>query len=40
MKYNKAIKGPAGEAWKAKIENEHNRMVKIDVFDVVKKADL
>ena len=40
MKYNKVINGPDGEAWKAGIENEHNRMLKNHVFDVVKKADL
>ena len=28
MKYNAAINGPDGKAWKAKIENEHNRMLK------------
>ena len=26
MKYNEAINGLDGEAWKAKIENEHNYM--------------
>ena len=28
MKYNEAINSPDGEAWKAEIENEHNRMIK------------
>ena len=28
MKYNEAINGPDGEAWTAKIENEHDRMIK------------
>ena len=40
MKYNEASNGPDGESWKPEIENEYNRMVKNDVFDVVKKADL
>ena len=40
MKYNEAINGPDGKAWKAKIENEHNCMLKHDVFVDVKKVDL
>ena len=28
MKYEQAINGPEAEAWKAEIENEHDRMVK------------
>ncbi len=33
MKYNEAIHGPDGEAWKQEIENEHNCMVKNQVFE-------
>ena len=40
MKYNKVINGPDGKAWKAEIENEHNCVLKNNVFGVVKKADL
>jgi len=40
MKYNKTINGPDGKAWKAEIEKEHHRILKNDVFDIVKKADL
>jgi hypothetical protein len=36
MKYDEAINGPDGEAWKVEIENEHARMVKNEVFEVVK----
>ena len=37
MKYNEAIHGPDGEAWKQEIKNEHNRMVKNQVFGKLKK---
>lgn len=40
MKYDEAISGPDGEAWKIEIDNEHNRMVKNEVWDAVRKADL
>ena len=40
MKYEKAIQGPDGEAWKKEIENEHNRMVAHGVFEPVHKDDL
>ena len=36
MKYNEAINGPDGEAWKVEIENKHSCMLKDNVFDVVK----
>ena len=35
MKYEQAINGPDGEAWKIEIDNEHDRMVKNGVFEVV-----
>ena len=35
MKYEQAINGPGAEAWKAEIENEHDRMVKNKVFQEV-----
>ncbi len=37
MTYNEAIHGPDGEAWKQDIENEHNCMVKNQVFKEVRK---
>ena len=37
---DEAINGPDGEAWKVEIENEHARMVKNGVFEVVKRSDL
>ena len=40
MKYEQAINGPDGEAWKEEIDNEHNRMVKNGVFEVVERNDL
>ncbi len=40
MKYNEAINGPDGEAWKQEIKNEHNRMVKNQVFEEVNKNEL
>ena len=40
MKYNQAINGPDGEAWKEEIKNEHERMVKHKVFEVIDRADL
>ncbi len=38
MKYNEAINGPDGEAWKLK--NKHNHMENNDVFEEVEKSDL
>ena len=38
MKYNQAINGPDGEAWKKEIKNEHERMIKHKVFEVVDRA--
>ncbi len=40
MKYDEAINGPDGEAWKVEIEKEHKRMVKNGVFEVVSREDL
>ena len=40
MKYDQAINGPEAEAWKAEIENEHDRMVKNKVFQEVQRKDL
>ncbi len=40
MKYNEAIYGPYGKAWKQEIKNEHNCMVKNQVFEEVNKHDL
>ena len=37
MKYEQAINGPDGEAWKIEIDNEHDRMVKNGVFEVVER---
>ena len=40
MKYDQSINGPEAEAWKAEIENEHDRMVKNKVFQEVQRKDL
>ena len=40
MKYDQAINRPEAEAWKAEIENEHDRMVKNKVFQEVQRKDL
>jgi hypothetical protein len=40
MTYNKAIKGPDGDHWKAEVDNEYNCMVKNKVFEAVFKKDL
>ena len=40
MKYEEAINGPDGEAWKAEIINENERMKKNEVFEVIDKDDL
>jgi hypothetical protein len=40
MKYKEAITGPDGKARANKIENEHDRMVKNDVWEPVKKSSL
>ncbi len=40
MKYNEAINGPNGKAWKREIKNEHNCMVKNQIFVEVNKNDL
>jgi hypothetical protein len=38
MEYNDAINGPDGKAWEKEIENEHDRMVKNDAWEPVKKS--
>jgi hypothetical protein len=38
MKYEEAINRPDGKAWEKEIENEHDRMVKNDVWEPVKKS--
>jgi hypothetical protein len=40
MKYKEAINGPDGKAWKKELENEHDRMVKNDAWEPVKKCSL
>jgi hypothetical protein len=40
MKYDQAINRPEAEACKAKIDNEHDRMVKNKVFQEVQREDL
>lgn len=40
MKYDEAVSGPDGEEWREEIENEHNRMLKNKVFDVVERSEL
>ena len=40
MKYNEAINGPDGQAWKEEIQNEHDRMVKNDVFEVKLRSEM
>ena len=40
MKYNEAIHGPDGKAWKQEIENEHNFIVTNQVFKEVNKNNL
>ncbi len=40
MKYKDAINGPDGKAWKKEMENEHDRMVKNDAWEPVKKSSL
>ncbi len=39
MKYEEAINGPDGDAWKAEIDNEHERMVKNEAWEVVQRKD-
>jgi hypothetical protein len=38
MKYKEAINGPDGKAWEKEIENEHERMVKNNAWEPVKKS--
>ncbi len=38
MKYDEAINGPDGKAWEKEIENEHDCMVKNNVWEPVKKS--
>jgi hypothetical protein len=38
MKYNEAINGPDGKAWEKEIENEHERMVNNNAWELVKKS--
>ncbi len=40
MKYEEAIYGPDGEAWAKEIENEHDRMVKNNAWEPMKKSSL
>jgi hypothetical protein len=40
MKYKEAINRPEGKAWEKEIENEHERMVKNDAWEPVKKSSL
>ena len=40
MKYNQAINGSDGEAWNVEIDNEHGRMVKNKVFEMMQQDDL
>ena len=40
MKYDKAVNGPDGVAWKAEVEKEHQQMVFNAVFEAFKMADL
>ena len=38
MKYKEAINGPDGKAREKEIENEHDRMVKNNAWEPVKKS--
>jgi hypothetical protein len=40
IKYKGAINGPDRKAWEKEIENEHDRMVKNDAWELVKKSSL
>ena len=40
MKYEQAINGPDDEAWTIGIDNEHDRIVKNGVFEVVERNKL
>jgi hypothetical protein len=40
MKYKEAINRPDGKAWEKEIKNEHDRMVKNDAWEPVKKSSL
>ena len=40
MKYEQVINGPDAKAWRAEIDNEHDRMVKNSVFEPVKRKNL
>jgi hypothetical protein len=38
MKYNEAINGPDGKAWEKEIDNEHDHMIRNNVWEPVKKS--
>jgi hypothetical protein len=38
MKYKEAINRPEGKAWEKEIENEHDRLIKNDAWEPVKKS--
>ncbi len=40
MKYQPTIDGPDGKEWKEEIKNEHNRMLRNEVFQAVEKSEL
>ena len=40
MKFKEAINGPDGEAWRLEIENEHKRMLEMNVFEVTDRSAL
>jgi hypothetical protein len=40
MKYDEAVNGPDGVAWKAEVKKEHQQMVSNIVFKAYKMADL
>ncbi len=40
IKYKEAVNRPDGKAWEKEIENEHDHMVKNDVWKPVKKSSL
>ena len=40
MNYKEAMDGPEAEEWKAEVENEHNRMVKYQVWEAVPKSEV
>ena len=40
MKYREAVNGPDGESWKEEILNEHDRMLKNNVFKAVDRGNI